>query len=51
MRGYKAKFREIWWDDFEWIHLAKDRHQWRAIVNTVMKLWDTYIYGGAGLAQ
>jgi hypothetical protein len=26
---------EIWWD---WIHLAQDRHQWCALVNTVMNL-------------
>jgi hypothetical protein len=23
----------------DWIDLAKDRDQWRAIVNTVMNLW------------
>jgi hypothetical protein len=22
-----------------WIHLAKDRDQWQALVNTVMNLW------------
>jgi hypothetical protein len=30
--------REIVWDDMDWIHLAQDRDQWRAPVNTVMKL-------------
>jgi hypothetical protein len=23
----------------DWIDLAQDRHQWRALVNTVMNLW------------
>jgi hypothetical protein len=26
------------WDDMDWIDLAKDRAQWRALVNTVMNL-------------
>jgi hypothetical protein len=25
-------------DDMHWIHLAKDRDQWRALVNTVFKI-------------
>jgi hypothetical protein len=31
--------REIGWKDMNWIHLAQDRDQWQAVVNTVMKLW------------
>jgi hypothetical protein len=31
--------REIGWDGMEWIDLAKDRDQLRALVNTVMNLW------------
>jgi hypothetical protein len=31
-------FKEIWCKAFDWIHLAKDRDQWRALVNTVMNL-------------
>jgi hypothetical protein len=23
----------------DWIHLAQDRNQWRALVNTAMNLW------------
>jgi hypothetical protein len=30
--------REIGWDGMDWIDLAKDRDQWRAPVNTVMRL-------------
>jgi hypothetical protein len=31
--------REIGWSAVDWIDLAQDRDQWRALVNTVMKLW------------
>jgi hypothetical protein len=30
---------EIGWDGRDWIELAQDRDQWRALVNTVMNLW------------
>jgi hypothetical protein len=30
--------REIGWGDMDWIDLAEDRDQWRALVNTVMNL-------------
>jgi hypothetical protein len=30
--------REIGWDGMDWIDLAEDRDQWRAIVNTVIKI-------------
>jgi hypothetical protein len=29
---------EIGWDGMDWIHLADDRDQWRALVNTMMSL-------------
>jgi hypothetical protein len=29
-------FREIGWDDMDWIDLAQDRDQWRALVNMAM---------------
>jgi hypothetical protein len=28
--------RETGWGGVEWIHLAQDRDQWRAVVNTMM---------------
>jgi hypothetical protein len=30
--------REIGWGGMDWIDLAQDRDQWRALVNTVMNL-------------
>jgi hypothetical protein len=34
----KIDIREIGWDGIDWIELAQDRNQWRALVNTVMNL-------------
>jgi hypothetical protein len=34
----KMDLREIGWDGVDWIDLAHDRDQWRALVNTVMNL-------------
>jgi hypothetical protein len=34
----KIELREIGWDGVDWIDLAQDRDQWRALVNTVMNL-------------
>jgi hypothetical protein len=34
----KKHIREIGWDRMDWIDLAQDRDQWRAVVNTVMNL-------------
>jgi sensor domain CHASE-containing protein len=33
-----ADFGEIGWNGMDWIHLAYDRDQWQALVNTVMNL-------------
>jgi hypothetical protein len=30
--------REIGWGDMDWIAVAEDRDEWRALVNTVMNL-------------
>jgi hypothetical protein len=34
----KINLREIGWDGIDWIDLAQDRNQWRALVNTVMNV-------------
>jgi hypothetical protein len=34
----KMYVREIGWDGMDWMELAQDRDQWRALVNTVMNL-------------
>jgi hypothetical protein len=34
----KMDLREIGWDAVDWIDLAQDRDQWKALVNTVMNL-------------
>jgi hypothetical protein len=35
----KMYLREIGWDGVDWIDMAQDRDQWRALVNMVLKLW------------
>jgi hypothetical protein len=34
----KMNLREIGWNGVDWIDMAQDRDQWRALVNTVLKL-------------
>jgi hypothetical protein len=34
----RMDLREIGWGGMDWIDLAQDREQWRALVNTVMNL-------------
>jgi hypothetical protein len=34
----KIYLREIEWDGMDWIDLAQDRDQWRALVKMVMRL-------------
>jgi hypothetical protein len=41
----KMDLREIGWDCMDWIDLAHDRDQWRALVNTVMNLRVPYNAG------
>jgi hypothetical protein len=38
MDHIKMDLTEIRWSDMDWIDLAEDRNQWRALVNTVMNL-------------
>jgi hypothetical protein len=30
---------EVGWGDVDWIGLPQDRDRWRALVNSVLKLW------------
>jgi hypothetical protein len=34
----KMNLRETGWDGVEWIDMAQERDQWRALVNTVLNL-------------
>jgi hypothetical protein len=31
-------YREIGWEGVDWIHMAQVRDQWRALVNTAMRI-------------
>jgi hypothetical protein len=35
----KMNLREIGWGGMDWIDLAQDRNQWKALLNTAMNLW------------
>jgi hypothetical protein len=37
----RMDLKEIGWDDVNWIRLAQDRDQWRALVHTAMNLRDS----------
>jgi hypothetical protein len=36
MDNIEMHLREIEWGSMDWIDLAQDRDQWKALVNTVM---------------
>jgi hypothetical protein len=38
MNNIKMDLRDIGWDGIDWVDLAQDREQWKALVNTVMNL-------------
>jgi hypothetical protein len=38
MYNIKMDLRRIGWDGTDWIYVAEDTDQWRALVNTVMNL-------------
>jgi hypothetical protein len=38
VKNIKMDLREIGWDGMDWIDLAQDKDQWRALVNAVMDL-------------
>jgi hypothetical protein len=35
----KIYLREVGWCGMDWINLAQDEDQWKALVNMVMNLW------------
>jgi hypothetical protein len=35
----KINFGQIGWHGMDWMDLAQDKDQWRALVKTVMKFW------------
>jgi hypothetical protein len=35
----KVDLTEIGWDGVDWIDMAQDKEQWKALVNTVLNLW------------
>jgi hypothetical protein len=39
MDNITMDLRETGWDGMDWIDLAQNRDQWRALVNTVRNLW------------
>jgi hypothetical protein len=41
----KMDLSGIGWGGMDWIDLAEDRDQWRALVNMVMSLWVPYNAG------
>jgi hypothetical protein len=38
LENIKIDLRVIGWDSMDWIDLAQDRDQWRALLNTVINL-------------
>jgi hypothetical protein len=38
VNNIKMDLREIGWDEVDWIDMAQDRDQWRAMGNTVLNL-------------
>jgi hypothetical protein len=35
----RMDLRETWWKGVGWMHVAQDRDEWQALVDTVMNLW------------
>jgi hypothetical protein len=35
----RMDLKEIGWKGVDWMHLAHDRGQWRALANTVINIW------------
>jgi hypothetical protein len=47
----RMDLKEIGWQIVDWMHLAQDRDQWRALVNTVMNLLVPEKSGISSLAE
>jgi hypothetical protein len=47
MDNSKMDLREIGWGGMDWIDLAKDSEQWRALVNMVVNLQVPYNAGSS----
>jgi hypothetical protein len=45
VENIKIDLREVGWDDVDWIDLAQDTDQWRALLYTVMNLRVPYNAG------
>jgi hypothetical protein len=43
--------RNTEWHGMDWINLAQDMDQWRAVVNTVMKFWVLKILVNSSVAS
>jgi hypothetical protein len=39
VNNIKMDLGEMGWSDVEWIGLAQDRDQWRALVKSMMNVW------------
>jgi hypothetical protein len=39
MNKIKIDLREIGWNGMDWIDLAQNGDQWKALMNTVMNFW------------
>jgi hypothetical protein len=38
MDNIEVDLRDMRWDDVDWVDMAQDMDQWRALVNTVLSL-------------
>jgi hypothetical protein len=49
--NFRMDLRETGWGGMDWIDLAQDRDQWRALVNMVMNLRVHKMLGDSGIAE